>query len=139
MNNKRLGTEFEQEICTLLQKHGYWVHFITPDARGAQPFDIIAVKNKRAYAIECKTLSMSKRYFSIDRLEDNQKLAFTRWMMCENGEPIIVIKQGNNIVSVEYFELLDSNKVDMQYKQKDDFFIRKFGCNIYGILARLLL
>ena len=39
MNNKKLGTEFEREAVTLLSQKGYWVHFITPDSRGSQPFD----------------------------------------------------------------------------------------------------
>ena len=38
MNNKKKGTAFEKEMCDLLAIKGYWVHFIAPDARGAQPF-----------------------------------------------------------------------------------------------------
>ena len=54
MNNKKIGSDFEKEVCKMLQDMGYWVHFITPDMRGAQPFDIIAAKNNRPYAIDCK-------------------------------------------------------------------------------------
>ena len=50
MNNKIIGTAFEKEMCELLANRGYWVHFITPDNRGAQPFDIIAVKDGKAFA-----------------------------------------------------------------------------------------
>lgn len=30
MNNKRLGTEFEQKMCGLLADEGWWVYFIEP-------------------------------------------------------------------------------------------------------------
>lgn len=113
MNNKKLGTAFEREICEKLAKKGYWVHFITPDSRGAQPFDIIAVKDGFAQAIECKTLSADKRYFPLSRLEENQKLAFKKWLDCGNCEPIIAVKHGDNIVVVKYSELLEKGKVDV--------------------------
>lgn len=138
-NNKVLGSNFEGEACDLFAKHGYWVHFITPDARGAQPFDIIAVKDNHAYAIECKTLANGKRYFSADRLEDNQKTAFSRWMICGNGEPIILIKQGYDIISIEYIELLNLDKrVDLISKRNTSKIIRINEYSIYGILAEML-
>lgn len=119
MNNKVLGTSFEREVCEHFANRGFWVHFLAPDSRGAQPFDVIAVKNGRAIAIECKTLADSKRYFTIDRLEDNQKFAFRRWMETGNPSPIIAIKHRNRIVFVGYDELvkkhngkLDMNEVD---------------------------
>ena len=60
MNNKRRGTEFERQMCDILAKKGYWVHFIVPDARGAQPFDIIACRDGRPVAIDCKTSSTQR-------------------------------------------------------------------------------
>lgn len=115
MNNKRLGNSFEVDVCKLLANAGYWVHFIVPDARGAQPFDIIAVKDKIAYAIECKTLTISQRYFSINRLEENQKMAFDLWMQRGNTEPIIAIKYGDNkILFARYLDLImNEGKIDM--------------------------
>lgn len=100
MNNKKLGTAFEQEFCEFLAEKGYWVHFITPDKAGAQPFDVIAVKDGKAFAVDCKTCS--KDYFSISRLEDNQRLAFDRWIECGNEEPMIAIKYKDNIYIVKY-------------------------------------
>lgn len=112
MNNKRLGMAFEQEVCKVLQKEGFWVHFISPDARGSQPFDIIAVKNGMATAIDCKT--SSKAVFSISRLEDNQIYAFEKWLACGNLDPLICVKYKENIILVEFTELQEKGKVDLE-------------------------
>ena len=94
MSNKTLGTYFEKRVCAALARRGYWVHFLAPDARGAQPFDIIAVKNGTATAIECKTLVSGERWFPASRLEENQRLAFAKWKQCWNGNPCIVVYRG---------------------------------------------
>lgn len=114
MNNKKLGTVFEREVCRLFANRGYWVHFITPDSRGAQPFDIIAVKNQMAIAVECKTLADSRNYFPKSRLEDNQILAFNKWIQCGNCYPIIAILWKSHIYFVSYKELCDQDKIDMR-------------------------
>lgn len=103
MNNKRLGTEFENEVCQLLSKLGYWVHFFAPDARGAQPFDIIAAKNGRTLAIDCKTCVANT--FSISRLEDNQISAFDLWLKTGNSEPMLFVKH-DDVIHVVYYEHL---------------------------------
>ena len=106
MNNKKLGTAFEREVCELLAQRGYWVHFIVPDARGAQPFDIIAVKDGKAYAIDCKTSVLGR--FSSTRLEDNQISAFDRWLACGNSMPYIFVKHNSKVYAVPYSELKDN-------------------------------
>lgn len=103
MNNKRLGTEFEREVCDLLAADGYWVHFIAPDARGAQPFDIIAVKDGSALAIDCKTCVAGS--FNISRLEDNQIMAFERWLACGNEDPKVAVKHEGKIWFLSYMTL----------------------------------
>lgn len=112
MNNKRLGTEFEREVCNLLRKGGWWAHFMTPDASGAQPFDIIAVRYGIAVAIDCKT--SIKRIFPITRLEDNQIYAFDRWLECGNSVPFIMVKYYGKIYMVQYTDLKDKGKVDLE-------------------------
>ena len=67
MNNKRLGTAFEREFCELLAARGFWVHFMSPSASGAQPCDIIACRNNTPYLFDCKTCE--KDTFLISRLE----------------------------------------------------------------------
>lgn len=114
MNNKKLGTAFEKEVLDYIAGTGAWVHFITPDERGAQPFDIIAVRNNCGIAIECKTLSEKRRWFSIDRLEQNQIMAFEKWMACGNETPLIFIKYGDDIKVITYSELKEKKKIDME-------------------------
>ena len=109
MSNKSLGTAFEQEFCNKLATLGYWVHFIVPDARGAQPFDVIAAKDGRSYAYDCKTC-VSKS-FSIRRLEDNQVMAFEKWMKCGNDEPLVAVKHDNKVFLIGYKELKEKKSI----------------------------
>lgn len=110
-NNKRLGSAFEREMCELLAKNGYWAHLISPDARGAQPFDIIAAKNGRPFAIDCKTTVTAR--FPLSRLEDNQVLAFRRWMQTGNGDPWVAIKYRDRVYVVSYPELDEKKVVEL--------------------------
>lgn len=103
MNNKRLGTQWEKDFCKLLAGKGYWVHFITPDNRGAQPFDIIAVKAGEAYAYDCKTCADD--VFRISRLEDNQIMAFEKWIACGNTNPNIAVLHNDKVYLVSYSHL----------------------------------
>lgn len=109
MNNKKLGSKFEKEICQRLASKGYWVHFIVPDIRGAQPFDIIAVKNGTAYAIDCKTCVAD--VFNISRLEDNQVMAFEKWERCGNICPVIIVEHKEDILCIEYDVLKKYGKI----------------------------
>ena len=114
MNNKEIGTDFEKYMCEHLASLGYWVHFISPDKRGSQPFDIIAVKNNIPLAVECKTLSKNVKVFSIDRLQENQKTAFQKWIKCGNEEPLIFILHGDEIRVVEWSRLEQEEKVNVK-------------------------
>ena len=109
MNNKKKGTEFEVRMCRFLKHHGWWVHFIEPKRNGAQPFDIIAVKDGRAMAIDCKTCK--KNTFSIRRLEDNQKMAFDRWIACGNSMPIVAVEHDDEIYMIPYETLVTEEAV----------------------------
>lgn len=74
MNNKKTGMQFEKEFCQYLAKNGWWAHFMTPSASGSQPFDIIAMRGRDTYAIDCKTCANDR--FPFSRIEDNQRMAF---------------------------------------------------------------
>ena len=112
INNKKLGTAFERELCEILGEKGYWVHFISPDSRGAQPFDIIAVKAGMALAIDCKT--SVKHIFPFSRLEDNQVYAFEKWIACGNDEPMIAVKYQDNIYMIPYSKLKEELKINLR-------------------------
>lgn len=68
------GSQFERIIVRALGDNGYWAHRIAPDARGAQPFDVIAMGGGRVIAADCKVCQGGR--FSFERFEDNQRLAF---------------------------------------------------------------
>ena len=89
MTNKKLGNDFEQEVCEILSKHGFWTHNMAMNKSG-QPADIIAVKNKTAYLIDAKVCS--SRGFALSRMEENQDLAMELWMECGNGIGWFAIK-----------------------------------------------
>ena len=111
MNNKKLGTEFEREIVELLSNRGFWVHFISPDNRGAQPFDIIAVKDGEVIVGDCKT-SVRKK-FDFWRLESNQMMAFEKWLACGNHGAYVFVKHNNEIYFIPYEMLRDDKKINL--------------------------
>lgn len=111
MNNKKLGTQWEQEVCKLLAQRGFWVHFFVPDARGAQPFDIIAVKDGKAIAIDCKTCVANT--FNINRLEDNQISSFEKWIACGNSEPAIAVKHEHKLYWIPYTMIREDRSVKL--------------------------
>lgn len=111
MNNKKLGTNFEGFMCTHLSNQGWWVHFMSPDRRGAQPFDIIAVKNGFAMAIDCKTCS--DHILRISRVEENQHYAFQRWMKCGNKNAFLAVLHDHKIYMVDYQLLLERKFIDL--------------------------
>ena len=115
MNNKKLGAAFERELCAWLAMRGYWVHFIAPDARGAQPFDIIAVRNGEAVAGDCKT--SVKKVFSIMRLEQNQIMAFERWLNCGNKSPLVFVKYQDHVYYIPYEILKREGSMDIEYME----------------------
>jgi Holliday junction resolvase len=88
-NNKKLGNEFELELCELLSQNGFWCHPLNANKAG-QPADIIAVKDKKAYLIDAKVCS--NRGFALSRVEENQELAMTLWNERGNGQGWFALK-----------------------------------------------
>jgi Holliday junction resolvase len=112
VNNKALGMAWERQFCELLQDKGYWVHFITPNKSGAQPFDVIAAKNNVVYAFDCKTAV--KPIFHIERLEENQKFAFERMIYCGNNHCYVAIKYCDKSYIIPYEDLKEAGKIDLR-------------------------
>lgn len=111
MNNKNLGTAFERRLVQKLSERGYWVHFIAPDSRGAQPFDIIAAKDGICIVGDCKTCK--DHIFRISRLEENQKMAFEKWLACGNLDPLIFVEYQGQIKMIQYSDLKKEGRVDL--------------------------
>lgn len=112
MNNKMIGTYFERKMRNLLNNEGWWVHFIEPKQSGAQPFDIIAVKNGRAIAVDCKTCVSNN--FPLSRLEDNQIYAFEKWIRCGNSMPYVAVEHEDEIYMIPYDYLRDKKVVKLE-------------------------
>ena len=127
MNNKRLGTAFEREFCELLAARGFWVHFMSPSASGAQPCDIIACRNNTPYLFDCKTCD--DEVFRLSRLEDNQMLAFEKFYKTGNKNCFIAVKHKGKIYQVNYECLKALKKIELDdcILIKDWFLLLKNG------------
>lgn len=112
MNNKKLGTEFEREVVTLLSQQGYWVHFITPDASGKQPFDIVASKDNIPIVADCKT--SSTKWFNSSRLEDNQVMAFNLWFRTGNRYAFVFVKYNDKVYQIPYRMIAGLKKINLE-------------------------
>lgn len=93
-SNRAVGNAFEQELCQLLFDNGFWAHNLKQDNSG-QPADVIAVRNKIAYLIDCK--DCSSKGFDLRRVEDNQESAMELWKTCGNGQGWFALKMHNMI------------------------------------------
>ena len=93
MTNKKLGNDFEQELCEKLSEYGFWCHNMAMNKSG-QPADIIAVRNKQSYLIDAKVCS--SRGFALSRVEENQDLAMDLWAQRGNGQGWFALKLPNN-------------------------------------------
>ena len=104
MINKKLGNDFEQELCQILADAGYWVHNFASKKTG-QPADIIAVKNGKAYLIDAK--ECTREIFPLKRMEYNQELSMGLWIECGNIEPYFALKARNEVYMVDYTTVMD--------------------------------
>lgn len=105
LNNKKLGSSFENEWASALQQQGGWVHKVTPAENGSQPFDILHIKDGLAYGWECKTVNVYK--FPLSRVENNQYYTFKSF---EKHLPISFIfkHKSGEIYSIEAKKIIES-------------------------------
>lgn len=82
-SNKKIGNDFEKQLCDYLAVNGFWVHNFANRFNG-QPVDIIAVKDSKPFIIDAKVCSSGR--FQLKRIELNQLLACNKWERCGNGE-----------------------------------------------------
>lgn len=94
MSNKSEGNLLERAVCIYLKSRGWWCHNFTQNASG-QPMDIIAVKNGRAYLIDCK--NCTGKYFETSRIEDNQRLAIKAFKKAGNNEGFFLLANPHNV------------------------------------------
>lgn len=114
MNNRKLGNEFESELCKILFNHGFWCHNLAQNQAG-QPADVIAAKNGIPYLIDCKVCS--NRTFSKTRIEENQWLAMTLWQECGNGSGWFAVKFDDRIymIALQVFICANLNNLSEEW------------------------
>ena len=98
-SNRAVGNAFEQELCELLFSYGFWSHNLKQDNSG-QPADVIAVKDKIAYLIDCK--DCSSKGFDLRRVEENQITAMQLWNECGNGQGWFALKVNDEVYMLSY-------------------------------------
>ena len=100
-SNKKVGNDFESDLCDIFAEHGFWVHNFAQKIAG-QPADVIAVRNRCAYLIDCKVCSTTKG-FDLTRMEDNQDLSMTLWKECGNGEGWFAVRLSELVYMIPHF------------------------------------
>lgn len=123
--NKKLGNDFEQELCEILADAGYWVHNFASRKNG-QPADIIAVKNGKAYLIDAKVCMYE--VFPFRRIEDNQHLSMDMWIECGNVTPYFALKARNEIYMVSYEFIKELSKQGKKQLNLED--MNKYGVRL---------
>ena len=106
--------EFERKFCEWAGKDGWWALNIPRSKAGQQPFDVIACKGSCVLAVDCKLVSAKKNLFPLDRIEDNQWMAFSS-----------ILSKSNNVLCLVFV------KTDCTYIRNQSFFSESehfFGC-----------
>ena len=125
MINKKLGNDFEQELCQILADAGYWTHNFA-NRKNGQPADIIAVKNGKAYLIDAKVCMYE--VFPFRRIEENQHLSMDMWIECGNIEPYFALNARNEIYMVSYVTI--KNLIRKGKKQLNLEGMNKYGTRL---------
>lgn len=117
MSNKSRGTAFEREFAEIFAGRGFWVHCLRDNTNG-QPFDLIAVRDNRAYAFDCK--ECQDNVFRLSRMEENQDNAMALWAETGNQFSFFAIRFNDNVYLVPY-RMIKTLKVDgtKQLKETD--------------------
>ena len=120
MINKKLGNDFEQELCEILADAGYWVHNFA-NRKNGQPADIIAVRNERSYLIDAKDCQNDR--FEFRRIEDNQHMAMRCWEICGNNQGLFALKTSKGVYMLTYgivqvLEMADIKSLNMHEIEK---------------------
>ena len=123
--NKKLGNDFEQELCEIFADAGFWVHNFA-NRKNGQPADIIAVKNGRAYLIDAK--ECTREIFTLKRMEYNQELSMGLWIECGNATPYFALKARNEIYMVDYTTVMDLIRKGKKQLNLED--MNKYGVRL---------
>ena len=103
MSNKKIGNKFETEFCEILFQEGFWTHNLAHNQVG-QPADVLAVRNGKAYLIDCKVCVND--IFPFSRIESNQHTAMTLWKQSGNGYGWFALKLSNEDIYMIDYDLM---------------------------------
>lgn len=112
MSNKSVGNRFEADFCDKLGAAGFWAHNMAMSQAG-QPADVIAVRNGRAYLIDCKDCQGD--YFAKSRIEENQRRSMELWSDCLNGSGWFAVRMNQRIFMVEIWRMDMSDKKNLDF------------------------
>lgn len=96
------GAEFERYVVDLFQKNGFWALRIPKNERGAQPFDILAIRGNEVYAVDCKVCQ--RKSFPLSRIEDNQWMAMDVMTWKTNAKIGFVVYHEGKLFFIPYKE-----------------------------------
>ena len=106
-SNKSMGNRFESDFCEWLSHFGFWATNLPQSAFG-QPFDILAAKHGKPYAIDCKVCSHEG--FALIRMEENQDLSMTLWEQCGNGPGWFAVRCKELVYMFKHETILELQK-----------------------------
>ena len=99
---QKKGSEWENEFAQILSRNGFWATVLPKQRDGSQPFDVVASKNGKMLAFDCKTV---KGYnYQLNRIEENQEKAFIKLEQCGSYANYFAIKCDDGLMV-----LLDAN------------------------------
>lgn len=121
-SNKKLGNNFESAFCKILFEEGFWCHNLAQNQAG-QPADVIAVRNGKAYLIDCKVCSKGRFVFS--RIEDNQHTAMKAWKESGNEKGWFALLCSDHIFMLDYDTLKRLSETQSSIRYSEMCF---YGC-----------
>lgn len=102
LKSQKNGKKFEEELCWWFRKNGFYPEYHEKSVSGSQNGDITAIKNNIAFKIEAKNLDNSTGRFPLDRIEQNQSLAYKAFRECGNSNYVIAVKWNNNVYFIDF-------------------------------------
>ena len=97
------GAEFENVFAKWLFDKGFWALNIPKNKFGAQPFDIIAIKDDFIWAIDCKVCGQNR--LDLRRVEPNQLSAFNALRTRTNAHCSFVCWHKNVMYEITFNEV----------------------------------
>ena len=91
------GNRDETLVVDLFRKHKFWTHNFAKDSSGAQPVDVVAIRNNESWLVDVKNVRKEDVSFPFSRIEANQLtcMDFARnWAGIKNLGFVICFERG---------------------------------------------